>query len=122
MAIPHAEPGQMIDATPLGARLAETKTHTLVKTDEIEMIRLVLPAGKELPTHKAPGTIIVQCLEGRVLFTARDDELDMFPGNLVYLTTNEPHAVLAVEDSSVLLTIIKSSGLRPPTDIIHAVG
>ena len=108
MAIPHAQPGEIIHARPLGASLAATKTHTLVKTDELKIIRLVLGAGKLLPTHKAPGTIIVHCLEGRMIFTARDQELDMFPGDLVYLTVNEPHEVLAVEDSSFLLTITRS--------------
>jgi quercetin dioxygenase-like cupin family protein len=43
---------------------------TLVKADKLEVIRLVVPAGKDIPTHKAKGEIVVQCLEGRVGFTA----------------------------------------------------
>lgn len=46
------------------------KTITLVKTDNIEIIRLVMAAGKVLPEHKAHGEITVQCLEGKLAFTA----------------------------------------------------
>ena len=38
----------------------------LFKTEELEVIRLVLAAGKSLPPHKVPGEITIQCLEGRI--------------------------------------------------------
>lgn len=53
MAIPHAKPAEVIDVRPLGARLRDTQTTTLVKTDALEVIRLVLPAGKEIQRHKS---------------------------------------------------------------------
>ncbi|HPU90541.1 MAG TPA: NTP transferase domain-containing protein, partial [Spirochaetota bacterium] len=56
----------IIDLRPLGPSLVTAKTITLAKTADLELIRLVLPVGKELPTHKVPGEITVQCLEGRV--------------------------------------------------------
>ncbi len=106
MAIPHAQPGEIIDISPLGTSLAASKTHTLAKTDDAELIRLVLPKGKELATHKAPGQIIVQCLEGRVTFTAMGSDRELAPGQLLYLLPGEPHSLRAVEDASVLLTIL----------------
>ena len=72
MALEHAQSGEVVDVRPLGATLADAKTTTLAKTDAFELLRLVVPAGKEIPTHAAPGEIIVHCLEGRVTFTARD--------------------------------------------------
>jgi hypothetical protein len=50
MAIQHAQSGEII-ALPLRPTLALSKTTTLVKTVNLEVIRLVLPAGKEIPTH-----------------------------------------------------------------------
>jgi quercetin dioxygenase-like cupin family protein len=41
----------------------------LVRAEQVEVIRLVVPAGKEIEEHKAKGEIVVQCLEGRVAFT-----------------------------------------------------
>jgi hypothetical protein len=46
MAITHATTGQVLDIRPLGPALATSVTTTLVKTDRLEIIRLVLPAGK----------------------------------------------------------------------------
>ena len=36
-----------------------TRTATLVQTDALKVVRLVVPAGKEIPTHQAPGEITV---------------------------------------------------------------
>ena len=91
MAIPHAKSGEVVQLR-LGAALPETKTMTLVKTNSLEVIRLVVPAGKEIQTHKAPGEITVQCLEGRVLFTAHEKAQELGAGQLLYLAAAEPHS------------------------------
>jgi len=106
MAIPHAQPGELMDVRPLGAALSETQTHTLIRTLAAELVRMVLPAGKELKEHRAPGEIIVHCLEGRVEFTTMGKTEVLTPGKLLLLPAAEPHAVKALEDSSFLLTIL----------------
>ena len=45
MAIPHALPGQPIDVLPLGERVASEPSVALFKSQQLEVIRLVLPAG-----------------------------------------------------------------------------
>lgn len=106
MAIPHAQASQVIDIRPLGDKFHETKTHTLLKTDNLEVLRLVLPAGKHLAEHKAPGEITVQCLEGEIQFTSPSGTQTLRPGELLFLNTAELHAVDAVQDSSVLVTLL----------------
>ena len=106
MALPHAQPGQVFDVRPLGAALAETKTATLLKTKHVEVVRMVLPQGKVISEHKAPGEIIVQCLEGLVAFTTMGKEEELEAGQMLYLSAAEPHSVRAVENSSILLTIL----------------
>lgn len=109
MAIPHAQPGEIIDVRPLGAGLATAKTSTLLKTDKIEIIRLVMVAGKVLAEHKAPGEITVHCLEGNIAFTAIGRTRELTAGELVFLPAGEPHTVQCLEDASVLLTILLPS-------------
>src|SRR5499426_1551798 len=75
MAIPHAKPGEVVDVRPLGSALASTQTKTLLRAEQVEVIRLIVPAGKEIEEHKAKGEIVVQCLEGRVAHSARDVRL-----------------------------------------------
>jgi len=105
MSIQHAQAGEVIQLA-LGSFLGGSKTTTLVKTAQMELIRLVLPAGKEIPLHKAPGEITVQCLEGRIAFTSSGTTQELTSGQLLYLAAGEPHAVKGIEDSSLLVTIL----------------
>lgn len=109
MAIPHAAQGDVVDVRPLGAALASAKTTTLLKTGKIEVVRLVMTAGKEIAEHKAPGEITVHCLEGKVSFTALGKTHDLTAGQLIYLGAGVPHAVKCIEDTSFLLTILLNS-------------
>jgi len=106
MAVIHAKPNELVDVQPYGAALATAKTTTLFKTDQVELIRLVLAAGKVIPEHEAPGEIIVQCLEGRIEFTSAGKAVELGAGQLLYLDSEEPHAVRCIEDASVLVTIL----------------
>lgn len=105
MAIPHAGPGQVIDVQPLGAALTSAKTSTLIKTKCLEVVRLVMPAGKEISEHQARGEITVQCLEGKIAFTALGKTQELTAGQMLYLEAGEPHAVKCIEDASFLLTL-----------------
>lgn len=108
MSIPHAKSNEVVPLL-LGDDLGNSKTATLVKTADLELIRLVLPAGKEIPSHKAPGEITVQCLEGRVAFTADGKTQELTAGQLLYLAAGEPHAVKGIKDSSLLVTLLLKS-------------
>jgi quercetin dioxygenase-like cupin family protein len=106
MALPHATSGQIIDIRPLGDKLKQSLTTTLVKTDKLEIIRLVLPAGKEVPQHQVAGEITVQCLEGMVGFSVQGQTKVLQAGQLLYLSGTELHGLRGIEDSSVLVTIL----------------
>ena len=106
MAITHAASGQVIDVGPLGQALASARTTTLVKTADLEVIRLVVQAGKDIPEHRAPGEITVQCLEGEVDFTAGGTPRRLAAGQMLYLDAGVPHSLTGVRDASVLLTIL----------------
>jgi quercetin dioxygenase-like cupin family protein len=106
MAIPHAQPMDVVDVRPLGSGIHSSRTATLVKTDRLELIRLVLPAGKTLPEHEVAGEITVQCLEGHVEFRSGDVIRGLSAGQLVYLSGASKHSLSAVDDSSLLLTIL----------------
>ena len=65
-----ANPGDPIDVRPLGTSLVSAHTRTLVRTTAVEVVRLIVRAGQEIPQHKNKGEMIVHCLEGRVALTA----------------------------------------------------
>ncbi|QDS94829.1 Cupin domain protein [Roseimaritima multifibrata] len=105
MAINHANPAEVIHLQPLGSKIDSTKTYTLFKTDVMEAIRLVMPAGKQIPEHKARGEITVHCLEGAVKFFVGETPHELSAGDMLYLEAGKLHAVEAIEDSTVLVTI-----------------
>lgn len=105
MALPHALPGQAIDVRPLGAQLAQAQTTALFKSIDLEVIRLVLRAGQELPPHQVPGEITVQCVEGAIDVTTGNQSHVLRAGQLLYLAGGVVHGVVAQEDASAIVTI-----------------
>jgi quercetin dioxygenase-like cupin family protein len=101
VATPHAKPGEVVGVRPLGAQ-----TTTLVQASAVEVIRLVVRAGKESPEHKAKGEVAVHCLEGRVAFTAFGKAQTLEAGHFLYLPTGEPHSVKGIENASPLVTVL----------------
>lgn len=105
MAISHANPGQVIDISPLGEHLAESKTIALFKSKDIEVIRLVLLAGKSFPPHKVPGEVTIQCIEGVMSVSSGEVDSVLRTGQMIYLEGNVLHSVNALENASALITI-----------------
>lgn len=106
MAIPHAASGELIDISPLGNHFHDKASATLVRADHLEVFRLALPAGKTLQEHSASGTITIQCIEGVIELEAHGKRQRMRPGSLVYLADTEPHAVTALENATLLITVL----------------
>ncbi len=106
MALPHAQPLDVIDIRPLGDDLQGAVTTSLLKTPTLQLMRLVLRAGHGLPEHSVPGAITIHCLEGEAAVTTPSRRCDLHAGHLVMLAGSEPHAVHALEDTSLLVTVL----------------
>jgi quercetin dioxygenase-like cupin family protein len=114
MALIHLAPGELAHAGPLGAGLAGARTHTVVRTPQLQIFRLVLRAGAELAEHAVPGAMVFQCVEGELVFRAPGCELRMGPGDLTHLEASTPHSVHAVTDMSALVTVLGHATASPP--------
>ncbi len=106
MAIHHASSGEVIDIRPLERHLNSTIAKALNRSDRLEVFRMILLAGDEMPQHRVIGEITVQCLEGQVAFTFDQTTRAPFEGDLVCLAGGVDHSLKAVDDSSVLVTIL----------------
>lgn len=106
MALPHAQTLDVIDLRPLGERLDQAVTSSLLKIPTLQLMRLVLHAGASVPEHAVPGAITLQCLEGEVTLTTPSRTCRLGAGHLVVLDGGEPHALRAVTDASLLVTIL----------------
>jgi quercetin dioxygenase-like cupin family protein len=110
MAMPRVTSGELIDVRPLGDALQGSKSLTLMRSDHLEVVRIVLPEGKHISEHRAPGEITVQCLEGVVKFGTGAGAQLMRGGDMLFLLAGEPHWLEAVESASVLVTLYLPHG------------
>ena len=106
MATRHAKPGEIVNLDHWADDLDIDQTKAIVKTEQMELIRLVLSAGDSIPTHKVAGPITVQCVKGKIEFSAMGATQKLQTGELLHLLPGEPHSVKALDNTVVLLTII----------------
>ncbi len=76
-------------------------------THELRQTVLALLGGYELSEHESPGEATLQVLQGHVRLTAGDDAWDGKAGDHVTIPPHR-HALHAVEDSVVMLTVVKN--------------
>lgn len=69
---------------------------------------VALTAGSTLDEHENPGEATVQVLVGRVRLTAGPHEWDGRTGDLLVVPDSR-HALAALEDSAILLTVTKAA-------------
>jgi quercetin dioxygenase-like cupin family protein len=106
MSIHHASSGELIDIRPLNDKPKTTPTTALLKSAHLEVSRTVLRAGKDVAPHEVVGEMTVQRLEGRVELAAAGTTQSMRAGDLICLEGGETHSLKAIEDSSVLITVL----------------
>jgi quercetin dioxygenase-like cupin family protein len=78
---------------------------TLVLHPDFRVVMMVLRAGARIQAHKTDHRISLQGLTGHVHLNLPDRGVDLPSGGLVVLDKGIPHDVVAVEDSTVLLSI-----------------
>lgn len=105
MAQQHAQSGQVVRLAPWTDSSSDARTTAVIKAEQLEVVRVVLAAGKVFPEHRVQGEITVLCLQGRIIFRTPTSEQQMGPGDFIHLQRGEPHALEALEDASALLTI-----------------
>ena len=111
MALSHARPGQVIDISPLGDALAQSATHAIVKTQALELIRVVLHEGQTLPPHKVYGEMTLLCIEGAVDVDVAGSACELRAGQVILFPAQAEYAVRARRDSSLLMTVQTPPGL-----------
>ena len=106
MSLTHAASGDLINIAPLGEKFDGAVSTAFIKTSHLELMRLVLPAGKSMAEHWVEGEVTLQCLEGAFDLDAHGKRQTVSAGQLVYLGPRVPHALFATENTSVLMTVL----------------
>ena len=96
-----ADIGSLVEVAP-----DSTVSRTVLKADGARLVVFSFDAGQELSEHTAAMPVLLQVLDGRLTVTAAGRSVQLAPGGVIHLTARLPHAVLALEPSRLLLTML----------------
>lgn len=103
MALHHCRPGEVARLGALDVRA--TATAALARTPSFEAIHLVVRAGQSIAPHSVAGSMTLYCIAGHVRIES-DLPAELQTGDWLFLDPGTPHAVKAIADTSLLLTIL----------------
>lgn len=107
MALHHCGPGEVAR---LGAiDLRATTTAALARTPSFEAIHLVVRAGQSIAPHRVAGSLTLYCIAGHARIES-EVSAELKTGDWLFLEPGTPHAVKAIADTSLLLTILFDEG------------
>ncbi len=67
-------------------------------------IEIILNQGSQGAIHQHPHEQMTYCMKGRLKYTLEGKEVEISSGQLLYVPSQVPHGVIAVEDSHVIET------------------
>lgn len=107
-ALKHAESGEVVNIYSAYSQISESRSQAIVSAAEIEVVRLVLNAGKAVPQHALDGPFTLHCLKGAIEVKTHGDWISLGPDDLIYLAGGILHDLRALADSTVLLTLFRA--------------
>lgn len=102
----HIQPGEVVNLLTLKKDMPADSTFALVKTSDMEVIRMVLPEGKNIAEHSVEGEMSVQCLKGYTEFTVGEKTHDLTEGDWLYLNRDEKFSYHTQKKTILLVTIL----------------
>jgi quercetin dioxygenase-like cupin family protein len=110
MALPHANHLDVINVAPLGDELEGTVSTSLIKTDRIQLLHMVLGPGQDQPQHHVEDECTIHCLEGTVEVVMGSGVRRLNAGNVIVLPGGQQHGLRARARSAVLVTLLLRNG------------
>ncbi|MFH5832432.1 cupin domain-containing protein [Halalkalibaculum sp. DA3122] len=102
----HVHAGEVINLNTLKGDMSPDSTYALVKTSDMEVIRMVIPEGRNIDEHSVDGQVTIQCLNGTVQFRLGNETRELSSGSWLFLDRNQPHSIYAETDAVLLVTIL----------------
>lgn len=86
-----------------------TLSRVLHRDDRVRLVAFSFDAGQELTEHTAALPVILQTMQGSLSVTASGETIRLVPGAWMALEGGEPHTVVALEPSVLLLTLLRAA-------------
>lgn len=82
------------------------RAENVLKAPEVHVVAFEFAHGQELHEHTAHHPVLLQTLAGHLRLTHGDGEVDLRPGDLLYLPAMAPHSVVAQQKSTLAVTML----------------
>jgi quercetin dioxygenase-like cupin family protein len=80
---------------------------TVVKTSNLSVVLTAIKKGATMCGHEVDGPITLQVVSGAIQFGVAGEPRKLAAGEVIALDKAVPHEIEALEDSNLLLTIVK---------------
>jgi len=81
---------------------------TLANLDQVKLTLFAFSQGEGISSHAAPGDAMVEILEGKAEITVDGKAYSLSEGESLIMPKGLPHALKAVTDYKMLLTLVKA--------------
>lgn len=102
----YLQSGDPINLEKLRNDMDVDATYALVKTSNMEVIRMALPYGKSVDEHKLNGEISVHCLKGHIYFNIDGQAQELTENDWLYLKSGKSFSYSVKSDTILLVTIL----------------
>jgi len=79
----------------------------ILETDFTKEIRILMRENQEMKEHQTPFPIVVELLEGEIIFGVEGLNYEVKKGDLLTLSGGVPHNLIAKKESVIRLTLSK---------------
>ena len=79
----------------------------IFETDFTKEIRILMRENQEMKEHQTPFPIVVELLEGEIIFGVEGQNYEVKKGDLLTLSGGVPHNLIAKKESIIRLTLSK---------------
>ena len=79
----------------------------ILETDFTKEIRILMRESQEMKEHQTPFPIVVELLEGKIIFGVEGQNYEVKKGDLLTLSGGVPHNLIAKKESVIRLTLSK---------------
>lgn len=80
----------------------------LFETSFTKEIRIAMKASTEMKKHQTSFPIVVEIVEGNIVFGVQNEKMNIGKGDLIALESSIPHDLKALKDSIIRLTLTKN--------------
>ncbi len=104
----HIESGEVINLETLKGDMNVDASYAIVKTEDMEVIRMALHEGKEIQEHHVEGELSVQCLKGNIIFNVNGNPCELNEDDWLFLEKKQTFSYSVKANTILLLTILFS--------------